>query len=359
MLYLNKKLVTSSRFYANQFEELKGHRAMFNAQQSTLSVAALAAGVPEAMVANQAALLPDDAWRDIDEITKRVTRNDEGQTLVNQLMPLARTVNIGKTATVYRRASDTNSRVTRSLSGQDPTTMDKVVYTFEGNPIPIFKTGYGLNWREWTAMQSEGFDGLADDQEAAVAALNQNIAQYMLDGDTGVVAQSFVGTGIKTSANTNAVDLDASGANIDLTSFSTTSDAIEAFVNDFLGKIMDDNFIQAGANWHVSPEIARRLDQPYSLSAGFKGGSMRDELLRNRRINSIDTTFELTGNEFVAFVPDSRFIQPLVGMATATFAEPRLKMVDDYNFDVMAAVGIAVKADANSRSGVFYAREIP
>jgi len=346
--YPNKKLfdgITGGAHLANRYQEALDSRDHFNTNECM-------------RFGNQAALLPDDAWREVDEVTMRVLREDEGQAYMQDLMPMARAVDIGKTAHVYRTSSDLSNRVNISMNGQEPTLRDKVNYEFNGHPIPIFDTGYGLNWREWRGMQSEGFDGISDDQEAAVANVEQVAAQYVLNGDTSINVGGYIGYGIKNHPETNVMDLDASGFNIDLSSFATTSDAIEDFfVRDFR-QIMHNNLIMGAMNIYISPEIERRWSRSYSGSSGFKGGTMMDFLMGLPFINDIKMTYELDGNEFFAYPLMPKYIRPLMGMAMTTIAIPRVQMTDDYNFRVMKALGLEIRADANSRSGVIYGAEI-
>lgn len=343
MLYYTQALLNSSRLHKSWHGEVAANRQHFHDTEDTL-----------AKLKNTAALLPRDAWRDLDDITMRVMRNDEGQAFMSDLLPLARPIDIGKIVAFNRVSSDAG-KVVRSISGQATVEMDKVDYDYRATPVPIFSTGYGREWREWNTQQSENFDAIADDQEAAVAAINRNMALYVLNGDPLIKVKGFEGYGIKNHPLTNPIELSASGANINLTS--ATSDAIETFVNVTLGAALDDNHIASGVNMYVSPEIGRNLDKPYSLAGGFKPGSLRDALVANRRINKIDVTFELSGNEFIAFVPDSRFIRPLVGAAVSTVAIPRNMPMANYNFQVWGAMGIEIRGDFNNRSGVFYGRE--
>ena len=78
-----------------------------------------------------------------------------------------------------------------------------------------------------------------------------------------------------------------------------------------------------------------------------------DYLRTNRRINKIEATSLLTGNQFFGFVPNARFVRPLVGMAVNTTAMTRLNPTDNYQFLVMGAMGIEVRGDYNGKSGVF------
>lgn len=348
MRYFDEQLVANSRPHASWWQEVSVSREWFHRTEEQL-----------AAVSNAASVLPRDAWLDLDSITRRVMRNDEGQSYMADLMSLAKPVNIGKLVHMTRTSSDAGS-VQRSMSGQVPNLLDKVTYDYKGTPVPIFSSAYGREWREWNTLQSESFDALADDQEAITAKIRRNMAQYALDGDSNIVFQGYTGTGIRTNPLSKAINLGTAGggANIDLTAAATTSDAIEAFFNGPFGTLLDNNLVSAPVNLYVSPEIARNFDRPYSGSAGFKIGSLRDALVANRRIAKIEVTFELTGNQFFGFVQSAEYIRPLVGMAVNTTAVTRLNPTDNYQFLVMGAMGLEIRADFNGKSGVFYSTDI-
>ena len=340
MRYFDETLVANSRPHAAWWDEVQVNREWWHQVEDQL-----------AGVANAAAVLPRDAWLDLDGITRRVMRADEGQAWMADLMPLAKPVNIGKLVHLNRVSSDAG-RVVRSMSGQVPVTMDKVTYDYRGTPVPIFSTAYGREWREWNTLQSENFDALSDDQEAHTAKIRRDMALYALNGDSSIVFESYTAYGLRTHPLSKSINLGTAGNNINLTS--ATSDAIEAFINGPFGAMLDDNLIAGGVNLYVSPEIARNWDKPYSGSAGFKIGSLREALLANRRINKIAVSFELTGNEFFGFVPNAEYVRPLIGMAVNTTAITRTMPTDNYQFLVMGAMGIEIRADFNNRSGVFY-----
>lgn len=345
MRYFDQQLIANHpRQHGVWWDELSVVREHFHQTEDGL-----------AALGNAAAVLPRDAWLDLDGITRRVMRADEGQVWMADLMPLAKPVNIGKLVHLNRVSSDAG-RVTRSMSGQVPTTLDKVSYDYRGTPVPIFSTGYGREWREWNTLQSENFDALGDDQEAAVAKIRQDNALYVLDGDASIVVEGYTAYGIRTSPLSKAINLgDAvGGADIDLTDAATTSDEIDTFFTQTLGAMLDANFITGKVNIYVSPEIGRNLDRSYSGADGFKGGTLLSYLLTNRRINKIAVSFELSGNEFFGFVPSSEYIRPLVAMATSTVAMPRLHPRANYQFEVWDAMGIEIRADYNGKSGVFY-----
>lgn len=345
MRYFDTQLVADHpRQHGVWWAELNATREWFHRTEETL-----------AEVQNAAAVLPRDAWLELDTITRGIMRADEGAAWMNDLMPLAKAVNIGKLVYMTRVVGDAGV-VVRSMSGQVPVPMDKVGYDYRGTIVPIFSSGYGREWREWNTLRSENFDALADDQDAITRKLRRDQALYVLNGDANIKFQGYQAYGIKTSPLSKTINIGAGGANINLTS--ATSDQIEAFINGAFGAMLDANLIVGGVNLYVSPEIARNLDKPYSGSTGFKTGSLRDALLANRRINKIEVSFELTGNEFFGFVPSSEYIRPLVGMAVNTTAITRLNPTDNYQFLVMGALGIEIRADINGRAGVFYSTNV-
>ena len=344
MFALNKEFITNHASIGNAWAgEVLADRRFFLANETAL-----------AQFQNQSALLPLDAWKELDAITTRIMRDDEGETFMADLRALAKPVNIG-TLVHLRRVSSDAGVVVRSLSGQVSAPVDKVTYDYQGTPIPIFDSAYGREWREWNTLQNANFDALADDQEAHVAAVKQDMAQYVLNGDAKISLRGYTGYGIFIHPNSVAINLGsaAGGANIDLTT--ANGDAIDAFITGVLGKALDDNKLGARkVNIYVSPEIGRNLDKSYSGSAGFKEGTVWDHIVKNRRVNKLAVTDELSGNQFFAFVPDPQLIRPLIGMAVSTIAINRVNPRDNYQFMVSGAMGLEITADFAGRSGVFH-----
>jgi hypothetical protein len=341
MRYFDQQLIANHpREHGTWWDELCVVREHFHQTEDGL-----------AAVGNAAAVLPRDAWLDLDGITRRVMRADEGQTWMADLMPLAKPVNIGKLVHLNRVSSDAGT-VVRSMSGQVPVPIDKVVYDYRGTPVPIFATGYGREWREWNTLQSENFDALSDDQEAHSAKLRRDNALYVLNGDASIVVQGYQGYGIRNHPLSKSINVGASGANINLTT--ATADEIDAFFAGPFGAMLDANLITGKVNLYISPEIARAWDKAYSGSQGNKQGTIMDFVRGNRRINKIEVTFELTGNEFFGFVPSSEYIRPLIAMATSTVAMPRQHPRANYQFEIWNAMGLDIRADYNGKAGVFY-----
>lgn len=359
MRYFDDQLLANSQPHRQWWGEVVANRIAFEHQERALAAIQNEAMQAAGLRGNAAAVLPRDAWLELDDITRRVMHDDEGEAFMRDLMGLARSVHIGKMVLMNRVSSDAG-RVVRSLSGQVPVGIDKVDYDYRGSIVPIFATGYGREWREWNTLQSENFDALADDQEETAMKLRRDMALYVLDGDASLKFQGYEGYGIRTHPLSKAINLGSAGggANIDLTAAGTTSDAIDTFITQTLGAVLDANLITAPVNLYISKEIARNWDRSYSGSAGTKTGRLIDYLRSNRRINKIEPTSLLTGNEFFGFVPNAQFIRPTVGMATNTTAMVRLNPTDNYQFMQMGAMGIDIRGDWNEKSGVFYSTDI-
>ncbi len=280
MRYFDQELVANSRPHAAWWGEVGAEREAFHRAETGLASIAAATGLR----ANASAILPRDAWLEMDAITKRVMRDDGGQAFMADLMPLARPIHIGKLAFGYRISSDAGT-VRRSMSGQVPEVLGKTDYDYRRAIVPIFHTGYGRAWREWSTLQSENFDALADDQESHTAKIREDMAAYALDGDASLTFEGTAGYGIRTHPFSKAINLGsaAGGANINLAT--ANADALDAFFG---------------------------------------------------------------------FAPSSSYIRPLVGMAVNTTAAVRLNPTSDYNFLVMGAMGVDIRADWNGKSGVFY-----
>ncbi len=349
MRYFDEELVANSRPHAAWWDEIVANRDFFHDTEEFLNQ----------RYHNAASVLPRDAWFDMDSVTRRVMRDDGGAVIMNDLMALAKPVNIGKLVHLDRVSGDAGT-VKRSMSGQVAVPVDHVNYDYRGTVIPIFQTGYGRKWREWKTLQSENFDALLDDQEAHADKINRNQIDYLVNGDSTIVFEGYTGYGIKTSPLSKGINLGSAGggANIDLSASGTTSDAIDTFFTKTLGQMLDDNLVEGGINLYVSPEIYRNLLRSYSGAAGFKGGNLLSYIRTNPNIRKIEKTFLLSGNAFIGFVPDARYIRPLVGMAVATTPVPRVMPTDDYHFMMMGALGLQIRADINGKSGVFYSTDV-
>ena len=351
MLYFDKEFATNTRSGQNhklqkqhttrQREHFAAHNAQFLGANATFH-------------GNAAAIIPQDVYREFESQTKQLMRAPN-LTLLNDLLPLAKGLPVGKVEHIYRQASDSGVVVT-DLEGTTPVELDKADYDYDSTIKVVHKTGFGRSWMEMEGQRSEGFDGLVDDQANSVRLMQETIADHIYNG----VDVTFKGTsadGIKDSSKTVSVDLDASGLNIDFTSSSATASDIRAAWISLVDALRITNNVGQDITFYVSREIMSNFQRYFSTSdIGF--GTILQSLLNLNGVAAIKEDAQLSGNEVVGLVLDAQFIRPLVGMAVTTVPLVRSNPFDNYNFITWSNVGLEIKTDYEGRSAVLYAREI-
>lgn len=332
----------------SQWNTLQALRSAFNQAEQSFAPQYAAMG----MQAN-AGRVPEEVWREMDAQTKVLMRSPN-LTLLEDLLPLAKSLPIGKIVSEYRQASDAGNTVT-SLSGQVPVLIDKTAYKYDGSIVPVHAVGYGREWREWEGQRSEGFDGLIDDNANATRALRDKMASYIYVGDDSVKFKGYQAKGVKNSDNTKLRDLGASGANINLTASATTGEAIYNEFKAGRDVLRITNDVTAPVTIYVSRAILSNMERSWD-AANASNVTILDWVRRLEGVAAVKEDASLSGNEYMVIAVSSEYIRPLVGMATGTYAVQRTMFNDNYNFVIANAVGLEIRADYNGKSGVLYAR---
>lgn len=344
--------------YMAQYRALQEERKVAANAQSAITNGLIMSGMADSVTfsKNEAGILTRDFWREVDNQIIQIRDNDQGREFLTDLQSIGTPLNPGKTAKLYTMGQDISDEVTISMDAQPPVYKDHIDFETDGDPVPAFTAGFGVNWRHWTAMKSENIDLVIESQARKMVKVFSSIADYMLDGSTKAKAGGFTGQGIRNHRNTKKIDLGSGGFNIDLTT--ATNDEIIAFFNQDFAKVLDDNYVDAVDVVWLSPEQRRRLDAPLSKTGEYKLGTLREEIMRFSRIKAFRSTFKLKGNEFFAYVKNREYITPLVGAPVSTVAVPRQMPNANYDFMIWALMGIQIKADVNGRGGVFYAADM-
>ena len=312
---------------------------------------------PHQMRVNAADQFAPDWWADIDRRAIQVRDNDKGRELLTDLMKLSTSVNIGYTFKTYGTGADIDDEVKISMDGNIPMVYDHIDTESEGDPIPIFQTGFGINWRKWMGHRNANLDTVGQSQTLKLRDMFEAMVDYVLDGSDKVNVNGKPGQGIRTHRNTKKIDLTVAG--IDLTSGATSNDDILNFWNQTFALHLDANYINGKISvvW-VSPEIERRMVVPFNNAQGFKGGTLKQAILDFARVGEFQTTYKLKGNEFLAYERSQEAISPLVGQVVGTVPVERRAPKDNFNFEIWGAMGLQIKADANGRSSVLYAAKL-
>lgn len=348
MLYFDEKVVANSRGAKSQWDEVVQRRRGFELNERAIATA-------HGLQCNEARI-PQDVYRDMDAQTKQLMTGDEGGVLLDDLLPLAKSVNIGKIVAEYRQVSDA-AAAKSSISGQHAKIMDKVTYDYDGALVLIHDSAVGREWRELEGMRSEGFDALVDDQAAAVRAVRRQLVDNFMNGSPGVLYKGQASYGIKNSPNTQPLDLGVGGLNVDMTASATTFAQMETVLIAGLKVLQGSaNNVETDVTVYVSADIWFNM-----LRRTTNDGAFETFLTALRRIPGIrdikktNGANALTGNEFLMIALSSEFVQPVVGMGVTTTPITRLTPYADYNLLVWSAAGLQIKADSAGRSGVLYA----
>lgn len=314
---------------------------------------------PEDLVKNAAENFGVEFWAEIDRRAIAVRDNANGREMLTDLMGIATSVNIGKTVKTYAKSGDIQNEVKISMDGQTPITFDHVDREDDADPIPIMNCGFGINWRHWQGLMTENMDVLGESQAQKMKVFLDYLAKYLMDGDKAISVAGYKGQGIRNHRNTQKIDMNLVGVDLSAPAPTTTNDQIVNFWGQTFAIQLDANYIAGKIDivW-ISPDIDRRMAVPFSNSEGFKGGSLRQFVLDFGRVKEFRVNYALKGNEFVAYNRDRDVISPLVGQAISTTPVPRVNPRDNYNFEIWAAMGLQIKADANGRSSVFYGAKL-
>lgn len=296
--------------------------------------------------------VPQDVYRDFDNTTKQLMTGDEGGVLLNDLLPLARSVDIGKIVSEYRKVSD-SGLARSSISGQHSKPMDHVAYDYEGTIVLIHDSAFGREWREVEAMRSEGFDAITDDQAASVRAVRRQMFDNFTNG-SDLVFKGTKSYGIKNNPATQLLSLGAGGLNVDLTSAATTFAQMQSVFLAALTVLQGRaNNVEQDIDFYVSPEIWFNLLRTGTNDTRFQ--TFLAGLQATAGVRSIKKTNGLVGNQFYALALNSQFIQPVVGMAVTTTPIFRTMPMSDYNWLTWCAAGLLIKRDYAGRSGALFA----
>ncbi len=348
-MLLQKKLIGNSRAAQDHWKEVQRARLAANQQERMFASTGQ-------MVGN-AGLIPQDVYREFDNVTVERMRSDDGDTYLNDLLPLSRSVSIGKLTHQFRMASD-SGHVQTSMTGQIGVKMDQAEFTYDGSIIPIHDAGFSRNWREWNAQTSEGFDALIDDQRETVASVRAHLADQFLDGHVdkdgnAIVLDGLSWKGMRNDGRVAQVDLGAAGINFDFTDNAQTAIAVKAAFIEVRDVLWITNKCEMEATYYISREIMSNFERKFSTSYDSK--IIREELAALMGVKDIKVTSKLTGNQMMAMVLSADKIRPIVGMGLNTVAMPRPVYNSNYEFVTWGAIGFEVRNDFAGNTCAMYA----
>jgi len=351
-MLLQKEIIGNSRAGRDQWTEVSSARSLANNHNYMLA--------RNAGLAVNEGLIPRDVYQEFDNVTVERFRSDDGDTFLNDLLPLSRSINIGKTVHRFRQVSDAGNAQT-SMTGQVGVKMDQTEYTYDGSIVPIHDTGFSRNWREWNAMTSEGFDALIDDQRESVATLRRLLADNFLDGhkDTSgnfIKLDGLDWQGMRADSRVASINVGASGINFDFTSNANSGDLIKAAFIQIRDVMWITNKCEKELTYYVSREIASNFERKFSTQYDAK--IIMQEMADLMGVAAIKVSSKLSGNELMGFPLDANSLRPMVGMGINTVAMPRPVYNSNYEFVVWGAIGYEVRTDFTGNTCAFFAQDL-
>lgn len=340
---------------AAHWNELTANRAIADVQNTNMIAQFSPHMSPEMLAANNFGAYGQQFWAQIDREVNRLRSQEFGMEILDDLGSVQKTLPIGKTAMLYRTSGDIADDVAVSIDGQAPYSFDHVDGGSDGDPIPVFTAGFGVNWRLAAGLNTQNIDLVLESQEAKQIKFQKRLVNYMLNGDSRINVDGKAGQGLKNHRNTKKVNLGsgAGGANIDLTT-ATAEQLIAFFTTGAFGTTARANRVGAYDKTWVSHEIHANLSKPYVVNGAIVGTVLQQIKAFAAIAGEITPTFALSGNEYLSYQRRSDVVSPLVGMTTGVVALPRLMPQSNHNFQIMGAIGLSVRADYAGRGGVQY-----
>ncbi|HIB8446409.1 TPA: major capsid protein [Escherichia coli] len=346
MYFTKENLAANSRLQAH-WAELWAQRNIYNNQHNAMIAANKANMTTEMLACNAVGGFEKEFWKEIDNQIIELNTEEIGIEIVNDLMAVQTVLPIGKTLKMYSVAGDINDEVVMSMDGQVPHGFDHTEYGSDGDPIPMFAAGYGVNWRHAAGLNTVGIDLALDSQRLKLKKFNKARVDFYLNGNERMVVDGHKAMGLKNHKNTQQLTL-----TIDLTT-AGFEEIIDFFTVGEFGVLARNNFVAKYDRLWVSPEIMANLARPHIVNGAIVG-SVLDIIKPFAPVGEIIQTFALKGNEILGYQRRKDVVTPLVGMTTGVVPLPRTMPTDNYNFKIMSAEGLQITCDMLGRSGVVY-----
>ncbi|EET7202561.1 hypothetical protein BCC67_003296 [Escherichia coli] len=349
MYFTKENLAANSRLQAH-WAELWAQRNIYNNQHNAMIAANKANMTTEMLACNAVGGFEKEFWKEIDNQIIELNTEEIGIEIVNDLMAVQTVLPIGKTLKMYSVAGDINDEVVMSMDGQVPHGFDHTEYGSDGDPIPMFAAGYGVNWRHAVGLNTVGIDLALDSQRLKLKKFNKARVDFYLNGNERMVVDGHKAMGLKNHKNTQQLTL-----TIDLTT-AGFEEIIDFFTVGEFGVLARNNFVAKYDRLWVSPEIMANLARPHIVNGAIVG-SVLDIIKPFAPVGEITQTFALKGNEILGYQRRKDVVTPLIGMTTGVVPLPRMMPTDNYNFRIMSAEGLQITSDMLGRSGVVYGHD--
>lgn len=246
-------------------------------------------------------------------------------TLLNDLMPLSRSVRLEESVYEYARTGGRGWAHT-SMSGQIGAALDAKSYTFDGTMVPIHDSGFKFNWRDPVFNKGSALSSLADAQAGSVDDVRRQYVDYLWRGfrdseDNYIKFDDYTWKGLRADERVAQVNTPVN--------FATSTDpiALRKGAIQLRDVLKLQNYQYGQQTWYVSAEIMSNLEQYFDVN---QTRTVLEEILKLSGVVSIKEDAALSGNELLIVPLGAGVIAPIVGQAFGTVADPRQFYNSDY-----------------------------
>ncbi len=291
---------------------------------------------------------PADLYRAFDTTAKLEVVPAGHLATLTRLMQKSRSISAGKKLFEHSK-NGLLGQANISLSGTKNMAFDKSDVDYSGTPMPVFDQGYGIDWRDYLAGQSEGYDQLMIDSQNAERSVMEKINSYLLDGDSTIAVAGKTWLGLRNDPSVANVSL-----GVNLTSSVTTGIAFFNEVKRVRDVLRLDNDCSNPIRVGVSREILSNAERPFD-DTNVSGKTILQMVQTLTGIVEVYEDSALTGNQLVMYWDDLAGFHPVTGMALSSYPLPRPNQYDDYNFMKWAIVGFVAKSTYSGKKCALYA----
>lgn len=232
------------------------------------------------------------------------------------------------------------------MDGVTPGQRDRIVFTTAGVPVPIFHKEFQLNQRQIQAtMDRPGRQLPTLGISTASRLVSDKINGMCWDGYGRVVdGKQVYGLTNHPNRNTKSVSNAWGGG----------SETPIADVQDMIAKLQADNYgySENSCILYVSPDNWAFIDNDYSTTKGEKTYKQRFEAFAP--IAEVRLGTGLGDGELVLVEMREDVIELKVAQDLTWFENPQTHVMQ-HDFEVLAAMALVVKTDANNNCGVVHA----
>lgn len=285
---------------------------------------------------------------DTDVVFERKATGD--QALMSRLLSSAVGVNIGKKLVEKRRVGEAG-KANVSMSGQTDIVLDHTQSKYQGCVVPIFDSAYGRDWREVEAERSEAFDGLSEDSREIDWKLRDKINDFLWNGDKAMTVKGQSWLGLKADPT-----IATSTLGVDLSAAATTATDIVNELIVLCDVLRVANRLSGPFELAVSPQIWSNWHRISSTADSTFGNIMATvkQFLGGMGIMDVFEDSSLQGNQVFLAKMGPEALHAKSGMAISSYALPRYKHNDAYNFVKWGAFGfMAVNTYSGYKCAVY------